>query len=290
MWRDLLVREGTPYVGVFGIAYDGGASVGKGAALAPSVLRDRSRWLPPYTCRGELIPEGVLDLGDVSGFDAASAEEKLCEALKTGFAIMLGGDHSSSILTESAYRRIKGGRVGLIHVDAHADFCDEYEGSRFSHACPCKRAMDGGYAPEDFSLIGIRSLEAAEVAIVNDPRVTTVFADDYRRMGTEGVLNMLTEKYRHYDSIYLSFDIDALDPGFAPGTGTPESFGLTPVEVRDLITGIIKALPVGMMDLVEISPPLDSGDITVWAGLKILLEVFKCISDKKCNFKGEESC
>ena len=281
-------EDGNGYVGVFGVKYDGGASVGSGAALAPEVLRERSRWLPPFTCKGELIPLGVVDLGDVQGFDAEGVKKMLDRSMPLGFTLMLGGDHSVSILTEAEYRRRCGGRVGLIHVDAHADICDEYEGSKNSHACPCRRAIDGGYAPEDLTMIGIRSFERQEVEYLKDSEVRVYLADDVRDIGTTELVRQIAAYYEGYDSIYLSLDIDVLDPGFAPGTGTPESFGLFPVELRDILTGLIKALPVGMMDLVEISPPLDSNDVTVWAGLKLLLEVFKCISDKNCNFRGEK--
>ncbi len=281
MWRELLTHDmEKANVAVFGIPIDENASIGKGARLAPQTIRNNSEFLPPYTIDGEEITARVFDFGDVDGYSYESVLEKMQSAIKIGFTIVLGGDHSISILSQKAFKETRGGKVGLIHIDAHADICDTYDSSQYSHACVNRRALDNGYLPEDITMIGIRSYERQEVDFLSKNQIDIYTSNDVRRMGTKEVAKRLLEKYTCYDSVYLSFDIDAIDPAYAPGTGTPEAFGLHSVEVLDIILTIIKDLPVEVMDLVEVSPSLDTNFITVWLALKYFLEIFTVVSKK----------
>lgn len=287
MWREIITHDPNhANIGIFGIAIDENASIERGARLAPSVMREKSEYLPPYTIDGAEIKARVFDDGDVETFDDDAVLRKMRSALKTGFAVVLGGDHSVSILSQKAYRQCAAGKVGLIHIDAHADICDVYDSSKYSHACVNRRALENGYAPPDVTMIGIRSYERQEIEFLTQTPIEIYTSSDVRRLGVQHVIKRLAEKYADYDSVYLSFDIDAVDPAYAPGTGTPEAFGLTSLEVLDIITAVIKELPVGAMDVVEVSPPLDTNCVTVWLALKYLLEVFKIVSEKN---KGENT-
>lgn len=287
MWREILIRDpDKANVGLFGISVDENASIERGAGLAPAFMREKSEYLPPYAIDGTEIRARVFDYGDVLLFDYGLVQEKLKDALKTGFAVVLGGDHSVSILSQKAFREQAKGRVGLIHIDAHADICDVYDSSKISHACVNRRALENGYAPTDMTMIGIRSYERQEAEFLAETPIEIFSADAVRKQGTERIIQRLTEKYADYDSVYLSFDIDAVDPAYAPGTGTPEAFGMTSLEALRIITAVVEALPVRVMDIVEVSPPLDTNCITVWLALKYLLEVFKIISEKN---KGENT-
>lgn len=281
MWRGLLAEHPEDAdVAVFGIAVDGNCSVGTGAAWAPEKIRECSEYLPPVTVAGNVICNTLIDLGDVTEYDALQVLEKMKTCNGKKFVFLLGGDHSVSILSQKAYRQLRAGKRGIIHIDAHADICDYYNGSHYSHACVNKRALENGYSTEDITMIGIRSYEVQEVDFLRENPVDIYSADEVKRVGAHTILEQLYQKYADYEGIYLSFDIDAVDPAQAPGTGTPEAFGLSSETVRQLLEGIVANLPVDMMDIVEVSPPLDCNNITTWLALKYILEILHIVNNK----------
>lgn len=263
---------------LFGIAADEHCSIGRGAAQAPSAMRECSAFLPPYTVAGKRIAPVLFDMGDVKGYDYSETEKKILRALSKKLVVILGGDHSISMLSQKAYRREEKGKLGIVHIDAHADICDVYDGSKLSHACVLRRALENGFSEEDITMVGIRSYEAQEAEYLAHSKVKVYGAADF----SPACIGEIIEKYRGYDGIYVSFDIDAVDPAYAPGTGTPEAFGLQSVQVLSLLTTLFNNLPVKILDLVEVSPPLDVNNVTVWLALKYLLEIFGMVgSDKK---------
>ena len=193
--------------------------------------------------------------------------------------IILGGDHSIAIASERAFYDdcVKRGKTPVIvHMDAHPDICDVYDGSKYSHACPIFRSLEYGFKPENIVLVGIRGFEAQEIeTFKKNPKLDVFKAIDIKKLGPEQFLKYLVKKYssKEYE-IYFSYDIDANDPAYAPGTGTPEAFGLSNFETVAIATGLIANLNVTCMDLVEIAPPLDVNNITSWLGLKTLYEIF----------------
>ena len=280
MWRDLLAYSlNDSDVVVFGIPYDGNCSVGRGAALAPSVMRECSESLPPYTTDGAHIPPILCDIGDVKDYDYEAVLNKMRAGKGKRLTLMIGGDHSVSILTERAYREINTGRRAIIHIDAHADICDFYNDSSHSHACVNRRALENGYSPEDITMIGVRSYEADEISFLAHSSVT-VYSSEKVNSDTDAVIDAIIDKYSNYDGVYLSFDIDAVDPAYAPGTGTPEAFGMTSFTVLHILKRLIKALPVDAMDIVEVSPPLDVNNITSWLALKYIFEILNLINKR----------
>lgn len=277
-WRELNAESfDSAEICLFGIAADEHCSVGKGTASAPSVMRECSAFLPPYTVGGKKIPPILCDMGDVEGYDYAEVEKRMERALGKKLTVMLGGDHSVSILSQKAFRKLVGGRLGIVHIDAHADICDVYDGTEFSHACVLRRALDNGFREEDITLVGIRSYEGQEAEFLSSSRVKVYGASEFSASVAEEII----EKYRDFDGIYVSFDIDAVDPAYAPGTGTPEAFGLHSAEVLKLLTALFGNLPVKMFDLVEVSPPLDVNNVTSWLALKYLLEIFGTVSSDR---------
>lgn len=271
-------------VNVMGVPFDGAVSCGKGSASAPEKIRSLSRYLPAITEEGfEIKNLKVYDHGDVP-FSLnwkeyyAEVEKEALNLFKTGkLCLFFGGDHSVTIpLTRAFGQHYTGRRIGIIHFDSHPDLCDEYDGSKWSHACPLRRAVEDVIKPSDLAQVGIRSYESEEVVFYKEnPDLLRIRAYDVFHEGWQTACEKLKAKFEGYDALYISLDIDVLDPAFAPGTGTPEAGGLSSRELMEIIKYLMTNLPIAAMDLVEVSPPLDSvNNITSWAALKIVYEIF----------------
>lgn len=274
---------------LLGVPFDNNASIGKGASLAPETLRKLSYEIPPLDMYGNILSKTkIFDLGD---YDASNFEElsnkiyQDLESVSDKFHIVLGGDHSIAIASEKAFYKKaveEGKEPVIIHIDAHPDICDEYHGSKYSHACPIKRALDLGFKDRNITLIGVRGFEEQEIeTFKKHPMLDVYKAVDVNKLGVEPLLLLLTAKYSDSKyKVYISYDIDANDPSFAPGTGTPEAFGLKSIDVLNLIIGLISHLNATTMDFVEIAPPLDVNNITSWLALKTMYEIFHTLEEK----------
>lgn len=290
-FRDLIVNNiEDAKVLLVGLPYDLSCSVGKGARFAPNVLRSLSSHLPPFTCDGKSIENcKIYDFGDIKS--CKNYHKVVYEKLKNifdfnKFPLFIGGDHSVSIPLQKLFKEncIKKDLIPvIIHLDAHPDICDYYDNSYYSHACTVKRAIDCGYSTECINLIGIRGYEKQEVEYLNEHKEITVFnATSINQQGFYYVLESLINRYKDPKyAIYLSFDIDIFDPCFAPGTGTPEAFGINSFELLKFVKDLFINLNIKAMDLVEISPKLDNNNITSWLGLKTLYEIFGIICEVK---------
>ena len=276
---------------IMGIPFDGAVSNAKGAADAPDKLRELSRILPPVTEEGALFKTlNIYDDGNVDVIlDWASyfneVEKRAAALLSTGkFCLFLGGDHSVTIPLEAAFAKLHPNeKIGIIHFDSHPDIISEYDGHGWSHACTQRRAMEiGNVPPEGLSFVGLRSFMEEELDyFAENPEITVIKARDVYRKGIEAVSAQLTEKYRAYTRIYLTVDIDVLDPAFAPGTGTPEAGGLSTRELLEMVRTLVTELPIQAVDIVEVAPPLDHSNITSWAALKLIYELFGVADIKK---------
>lgn len=283
-FRDLLTEniENSDVV-LLGIPYDLGCSCGKGASLAPGIIRELSSYLPAFTMDGKSLKDvKIFDFGDVSLFD--EIEDKFKSILEYNkFNLVIGGDHSVSIPTEKAFYEYakKMNKIPvIIHLDAHPDICDFYDGSKYSHACTNMRAIDNGYETSNITMVGIRGYEEQEVIYFNNhPEIKVYNASFLNEYGFSDAVNYLIDKYNDKDKylIYLSYDIDINDPSFAPGTGTPEAFGLNSIKLMNFIKVLFKNLPIKVMDIVEISPVLDTNNITSWLALKTIYEILGLI-------------
>lgn len=275
---------------VMGIPFDSAVSCGKGSSLAPEKIRSLSRYLPTVTEEGHEIDHlKVYDHGDIpvdlnwDKYYAAVEKEALALFDSGKFCLFFGGDHSVTIPLTRAYgTNNKGKKIGIIHFDSHPDLCEEYDGHKWSHACPLQRAVQDVITPSDLAQVGIRSYEAEEVAFYKaNPDLLLIRAYDVFHQGWKDACDKLVTKFTGYDGIYISLDIDVLDPAYAPGTGTPEAGGLSSRELMEILKVLFDKLPVVAMDVVEVSPPLDTvNQITSWAALKVVYEVFGKLAGK----------
>lgn len=276
---------------ILGIPFDGAASVGKGAALAPEAIRKCTEVLPPVNSAGKRFPNiRIYDRGDVEfSLDwpkfYQTVEEEALKLLQSGkFCIFIGGDHSVTIPLSNAFAKYQEGKkIGFIHFDSHPDLCDEYEGSKWSHACPLRRVLEAHITPRDLAQVGIRSYESEEIDFFDQhPELLVIKAHDIFLNGYQKAIDQLAANFKGYDAIYITLDVDVLDPAYAPGTGTPEAGGLSSGELMEIINQLFDKLPVAAMDIVEIAPPLDTvNQITSWAGAKIIYEVLAKLSAGK---------
>lgn len=290
-WAELAVdKMEDANVIIKGIPFDNAASVGKGAALAPDNIRKLSKVLPNITETGIVLDNfGVKDEGD---FEVDLNWERYFLEIEEGakdlfqrdkFCIFLGGDHSVTIPLEKAFVEMnQGKKVGVIHFDSHCDILNEYIGSGWAHACTQRRALEYGLKDEGLTFVGVRSWEAEELDfLVKHSDITIISAEEVYELEINAVIDTLVEKYINFDAVYMTIDIDVLDPAYAPGTGTPEGGGLSTREMMKVVKLLVKNLPIKAMDIVEVSPPLDvKNNITSWAALKLIYEVFGALHVK----------
>jgi agmatinase len=270
-------------VALLGIPYDGGTSYRTGARYGPRHVREQSSLIRPWNPVLQVSPFeklAVADCGDVDVVPISiegtfAAIERETRALVEGGVIPLavGGDHSITLPILRALAR-RHGRLGLVHFDAHPDTWDEYFGSKYFHGTTFRRAVeedliDGRrviqigirgplYGADDFDFHREHGLEAIRIEHVKE-------------RGTAWVIERLQRLAG--GPVYCSFDIDAVDPAYAPATGTPEVGGLTSFEALSLVRGL-RALELVGADVVEVSPPYDGpGQITSLLAANLLFEL-----------------
>ncbi len=287
LWADLHRPDLSPAeadFSVIGVPFDGAACSRKGAALGPERIRFWSTHLTPFSeDRTRLGEVRIADVGDIpianQEVDFEAVRQKVVSL--PNIPIVLGGDHSISIPVLQAQReRYKGQRLGLLWVDAHPDLCDMFTGSKLSHACVLRRALDAGYDPGEVCLVGLRSWEDQEIDLIENGGLNVYTAAEVAERGVKRIASSVRSKLSDCDAVHISLDIDCLDPAFAPGTGIPDSGGLTSREVITLIKAM-QGLPLVGLDLVEVSPPIDPSEATVFAALKIIMEYVAVIVREK---------
>ena len=287
LWADLYRPDLSPAQTDFtmiGIPYDGGASARKGAALAPERVRFWSTHMTPYTeDRTRLKGLRICDLGDIQGSDQIQVFEEVGRKVASlpNIPILIGGDHSVTIpIFKGQRERFAGKRLGLLWVDAHPDLCDEFTGSKFSHACVLRRGLEFGIEPRDVCLVGLRSWEDQEIDLIENGGLNVYTAAQVAERSMKAVAGEVHGVLSDCDAVHISLDIDCLDPAFAPGTGIPDSGGLTARELISLIQSL-QGLPLVGLDVVEVAPPLDPSEATVFAALKAIFEFMGVIARDK---------
>jgi agmatinase len=287
LWADLHRPNLAPAeadFSVIGIPFDGLASARKGAAKAPERIRFWSQHATPYSeDRTRLGHLRVADLGDIPISDPASDFPKVAEAVSglTNLPILLGGDHSVTIpIFEGQRRRFADKRLGILWVDAHPDLCDDFNGSRLSHACVLRRGLEFGIDPRDVCLVGLRSWEEQEIDLIENGHMHVFTAADVAEDGMKSVASDVRKILSRCDAVHVSLDIDCLDPSVAPGTGIPEFGGLTSRDVLTLIHSL-QGLPLAGLDVVEVAPEIDPSESTVFAALKIVMEFIAVVARGK---------
>uniref|UniRef100_UPI004047F137 agmatinase n=1 Tax=Yoonia sp. TaxID=2212373 RepID=UPI004047F137 len=274
-------------VGFIGVPMDIGTSWRSGTRMGPKQLREQSAMIRPYNIQTGAAPFDALecaDLGDVAinTFSLSNTIRLITEAydahLKFDFVPMsLSGDHAMTLPILRSMAR-KHGPLALVHVDAHADVNDEMFGERETHGTVFRRAYEEGLiVPEMVFQIGLRG--------------TGYTADDFTEAAGWGFNQYLAPDLWHKSltplaaeikakignhKTYISYDIDSLDPSFAPGTGTPEIGGLTTMQAMELIRGL-RGLHIVGCDLVEVSPPYDPSGNTALTGANLMFEMLSIL-------------
>jgi guanidinobutyrase len=274
-------------VAVIGVPMDIGTSWRSGTRFGPKAIRAESAMLRPYNMGTGAAPFEALqvaDLGDVAinTFDLKDSIRRIeafYDTLGQTKPLTLGGDHTLTlpILRSLAKRH---GPVGLIHIDAHADINDHMFGEQIAHGTPFRRAYEEGLIVADRTWqIGLRGTGygADDFQIARDWgfHVRPVEGLWHRSLAP---LSIEINKQMGQDPVYITYDIDSLDPAYAPGTGTPEIAGLTPPQALELIRGL-SGLDIIGADLVEVSPPYDTCGNTALLGANIAYELL-------CLFKS----
>jgi agmatinase len=290
-------------VAILGIPYEGGAAWRRGAAKAPGALRALSASSPAVSEEGSLVEPAALrvrDLGDqqplaegtpdavrddlFSRVERAAAEtyRLAAHAGRDTFLLSIGGDHSVTIPLVRGFAAGFPEGYGLVSLDAHPDLFDRYDGSPLSAGCPMRRALEASrLKPQHLLILGTRSYNREELDFMREKEIRFVPAREIERGGVEAAVALAGERLRGVGNVYLTLDIDVADPSCAPGTGAPVAGGLTSRQLLDLVRGLIQALPVRGMDLVEIAPPLDPADITLFLALQIVFEAFAVLAEKR---------
>ena len=204
---------------------------------------------------------------------------------------MIGGDHSVTIPVERGINAALDEPFGIIHIDAHMDLSLELEGDPLSHGSTELRAleMENITSEENLYFIGIRSIEADEFVFSRDRNLQVKTSYDCYQEGIEAVADDCIAKMKKFGKIYLTFDIDALDPAYAAGTGTPQFGGLTSRMAMTLVQKLFSELNIIGFDIVEIAPPLDDSLASMYAGRKLLTEGWGIWAEsigKLVKFKG----
>ena len=275
---------------IIGAPFDGGTSHRSGCRFGPQAIR-LTDYLPhdgsrPSLALGvdPLVDLGVVDLGDVempSGETERSLralEDRVAAVAAAGVVpIVLGGDHTIALPDVTGVARHVGwGRVAVIHFDAHADTGDTQLGSLYGHGTPMRRLIESGACRGDrFLQIGLRGYwpEPETLDWMAAQGMRSFEMSEIVSRGLDAVLDeALTIAAIDCDAVFLSVDVDVVDPGSAPGTGTPEPGGLTSRQLLDAVRRIAMEAELGGVDVVEVSPPYDHAEVTAYLANRVVLE------------------
>ena len=284
---------------IIGAPFDGGTSYRSGARFGPQAMRaacylahDGSR--PSLALRVDGLRDmKVVDGGDVMMFSGdaatscASLEAVVQRVAESGaIPLILGGDHTITWPDVTGVARARGwGRVAVLHFDAHADTGDIEFGALIGHGQPMRRLIESGAARGDrFLQIGLRGYWPPPDVLdwMAEQGMRSYEMTEIVHRGLDACLDeAFVIAMNECDGVFLSVDIDVVDPGHAPGTGTPEPGGLSSRQLLDAVRRICLELPVFGLDVVEVSPPYDHADITALLGNRVVLEALSAIARRR---------
>lgn len=288
-------------VAILGAPFDWGVTNRPGARFAPKAIREIDYLAPdgrrPHLTAGVdgLVDLPVVDAGDVPvvpGYIDLSLEaiEQRVHTVAAGGAVpvVLGGDHTVTLATAGGVARAVGaGEVALVHFDAHADTAETHYGQLHGHGTPMRRLIESGAVPgHRFVQIGLRGYWPPPdvVAWMRQQAMTCYFMDDIAARGLGAVVD---EAVAHATAggargVFISVDIDVVDPGAAPGTGTPEPGGLSPRELLATVRRLGRDLPVVGADIVEVAPVYDQpGDVTAALANRAILAFVTGMAERR---------
>jgi len=279
-------------VALLGIPYDGGTSYRTGARFGPRAVREQSSLIRSWNPVLKVHPFEKLRVADCGDVDVVPISiERTYEAVERRIAavtaegalpVCVGGDHSVTLPILRALAR-RHGPLGVVHFDAHPDTWDEYFGSKFFHGTPFRRAVEEGHVdPRRMIQVGIRGplYGDEDFAFHQQHGIEFHRIESVKEQGTAWVAERFS-RLRTGGPVYCSFDIDAVDPAYAPGTGTPEVGGLTSYEALVLVRALA-GMPLVGADVVEVSPLYDGpGQITALLAANLLFELVSVLALKK---------
>jgi guanidinopropionase len=273
-------------VALIGVPYDNAVTNRPGARHGPREVRNASTMMRTIHHVTRINPYSLCKIGDLGDvplphlFDDAGVVEDIESfyqhvAAAGTVPLSVGGDHSITFPILKALGAKE--PLGLVHIDAHTDTWDQFLNTKFSHGAPFRRAVEAGVLdPKRTIQIGIRGAQNADEGwrYAQEMGMRVVFIEELNERGCEAILGEARQIVRNQPT-YVTFDIDSLDPAFAPGTGTPEFGGLTPIQAQTLVRGLNGLNLIGA-DVVEVSPPFDYANITALAGATMAYELL-CI-------------
>ncbi|MCV7285012.1 agmatinase [Mycolicibacterium wolinskyi] len=277
-------------IAVVGVPFDSGVTYRPGARFGPAAIRQASRLLKPYHPALDVSPFAsaqVVDAGDIAAnpFDIAVAVDEVREGI-AGLVttpekrvVALGGDHTIALPALQAMHRVHG-PVALVHFDAHLDTWGPYFGAPCTHGTPFRLAAEQGLLVKDHSAhIGIRGSLYDRADLLDDESLgfTIVHCRDIDRIGVDGVIDRIRQRVGEHP-VYVSIDIDVLDPAFAPGTGTPEIGGMTSRELVAVLRAM-RGLRIVGADVVEVAPAYDNAETTAVAAANLAYELITLMAD-----------
>ena len=277
-------------VAILGVPFDSGTSYRTGTRFGPRKIREASLMIWGHNSTLNVTPLKklkVVDYGDVSVVPTSiehtmtAITETASGIIETGtMLITLGGDHSIALPLLRAHAR-KHGPVSLVHIDAHIDTWEaEFEAVPYSHGTPFRYALQEGLVREgEYMQIGIRGPVSNEndYADARELGARIVTIHEVMEKGVQAVLKEAHERMK--GPVYVTVDIDSVDPAYAPGTGTPEVGGLSSYQLLQLVRGLHGLNLIGF-DLVEVSPPFDHGDITSILASNVAFEYLSLLALK----------
>jgi guanidinopropionase len=276
-------------IALIGVPYDGGVTNRPGARHGPREIRNQSSFMRAIHHVTRVDPYAlckIADIGDVT-FESLFDHNAVVRDIESFFArvhaagvipLSAGGDHSITYPIMKAIAQ--DAPVGLIHIDAHTDTWDEFQGSKFMHGTPFRRAHEDGLLDAARTVqIGIRgaqnSNEGWDYSLEQGMRV--IFMEEFTQMGVDAVIEE-ARRIVGNGSTYISFDVDGLDPVYAPGTGTPEIGGITTIEAQALLRGLRNLNLIGG-DVVEVAPPFDPSGNTALVGATLMYEILCLLAE-----------
>lgn len=278
-------------IALVGIPYDGAVEARSGARQGPRQIRDMSSMMRAIHHVTRINPYDLCRVGDVGDirfqqiFDVQASHKDITKFIKrlvegNIVPISAGGDHSITLPIMRAIAAKES--IGMVHIDAHTDCCDEEMNSKYSHGTPFRRAIEEGLLdPKRTIQIGIRGAANSEECwdFGQQQGIRIIYIEEFTKMGVDAVIEE-ARRIVGNQKTYITFDVDGVDPAFTPGTGTPEIGGLTPIEAQALIRGL-RGLNLIGGDVVEVAPPFDPTGNTALVAATIMYEMLCIIAEVK---------
>jgi agmatinase len=282
-------------VAIVGVPFDAGTSYRPGARFGPQAVRQAARQLrtnyhPNYDVEPFVVQQ-VADAGDIAcnPFNIEEAIQQIEDGAnslleKVGSIVTIGGDHTIALPLLRAVNKKCGQPVALVHFDAHLDTWDTYFGAPYTHGTPFRRAREEELFLDDASMhVGIRGPLYSPDDFKSDAELgfKIIHCDEFQTSTIEQIVKRIRDRVGD-NPLYLSIDIDVLDPAHAPGTGTPEIAGMTSREILNVIRGLA-GMNLVSADVVEVAPAYDHAELTSTAAATIVYELINVIATNPKN-------